>query len=122
MDISSPFLQMIPVLPTENMDRDIQWYLAHLGFEFLFGDDMYCGLGRDQMEIHLQWHANNEKDPIHEGSVIKLFVNDIEPLFQEFLERGTITSDKLRRNTPWGTHEFGFFDLNRNAIFVVQDV
>ncbi len=37
------------------------------------------------------------------------------------LKRSTVTKDKLRLNTPWKTHEFGFFDLNKNAIFFVQD-
>lgn len=118
---SASFLQMIPVLPSEDVKRDIKWYASQLGFELLFGDEMYCGLRRENMEIHLQWHANTEEDPIHEGSVIKLFVDKIEPFYEEFVERGTIPPEKLRRNTPWGTHEFGFFDLNRNAIFIVQD-
>jgi hypothetical protein len=24
-------------------------------------------------------------------------------------------------NTPWKTNEFGFYDLNNNAIFIVED-
>ncbi|MEM7511998.1 MAG: hypothetical protein AAF388_13775 [Bacteroidota bacterium] len=46
----------------------------------------------------------------------------IQPLFKEFVERGTVPPEKLRMNTPWGTHEFGFYDLNKNAIFIVQDI
>jgi hypothetical protein len=24
-------------------------------------------------------------------------------------------------NNPWNTHEFGFFELNKNAIFIMED-
>ena len=54
--------------------------------------------------------------------MIKLFVRDIMPLFEEFVARETITPNRLRRETPWRTHEFGFYNLNGNAIFVVQDL
>lgn len=122
MSEKSRFLQMIPVLPSADIKRDVAWYAQHTGFEWSFGDDMYCGLVRDGLEIHLQWHADNEDDPLLGGSVIKLFVNRIEPYFEEFIERGTVQADGLRKNTPWGTHEFGFFDPNKNAVFLVQDV
>ncbi len=112
---------IIPVLPSTDIKRDLVWYAKHTGFEYYFGDDMYAGLRRDNLEFHLQFHHGNEEDPIIGGSVMKVFVADIKPYFEEFLERGTISKDKLRMNTPWGTHEFGFFDLNDNAVFIVQD-
>lgn len=67
-------------------------------------------------------HADTLEDPLLGGSVIRLFVKNITPIFKEFMERGTVNKDKLRLNTPWGTHEFGFYDLNNNAIFIVEDV
>lgn len=116
------FIQIEPVLPSQNIERDLIWYEKHTGFQRKFGDHMYVGIERDGVYIHLQWHADTEEDPLLGGSVIKLFVKDIQPIFQEFVKRGTISEEKLRKNTPWGTHEFGFYDLNKNAIFVVQDV
>lgn len=115
------FLEITPVLPSLDIKRDIEWHQKHTGFEPIFGDDMYAGLKREHLFIHLQWHADTKEDPLLGGSVIKIFVNDIQPLYKEFMGRGTITKDKLLMNTPWGTHEFGFYDLNQNAIFVVQD-
>ena len=119
---TSNFLQIEPVLPSSNIQRDIKWHEKYTGFQFKFGDSMYAGIERDGLYIHLQWHADIEDDPLLGGSVIKIFVKDIQPLFEEFVKRGTITKNKLQKNTPWGTHEFGFYDLNKNAIFVVQDV
>ncbi len=83
---------------------------------------MYAVLRRQHLHVHLQWHADTVDDPLLGGSVMKVFVGNIKPLFEEFVSRGTVASDKLRLNTPWNTHEFGFYDLNRNAIFFVEDV
>ncbi|MEL6276530.1 MAG: VOC family protein [Bacteroidota bacterium] len=114
-------LEITSVLPTNDLQRDLKWYAEKVGFETRYHDDMYAVLKRENVYLHLQWHADTEDDPLNGGSVIKIFVRDIEPYFKEFVERGTIQPEKLRRNTPWGTHEFGFYDLNQNAIFVVQN-
>jgi hypothetical protein len=74
------------------------------------------------MELHLQWHADTDDDPLLGGSVIRIFVEDIHPVFEELVKRGAVKKENLRMNTDWGTHEFGFFDPNKNAIFFVQDV
>ena len=112
----------VAVLPTDDLDRDIKWYAEYTGFVKRFINDGYAGLYRDGMEIHLQWHAGTEDDPVNGGSVVKFFVTDLEAVFKEFVERGTVKEHKLHKNTPWGTHEFGFFDPNNNAIFFVEDL
>ena len=61
-------------------------------------------------------------DPLLGGSVIRIFVRDVEPLVKEFIERGIVTKEKYNANTPWNTKEFGFYDLNKNTIFIVQDL
>lgn len=119
---SSGFLGVVPVLPTSDMLRDVAWYERQLGFEHRGGDAMYAVLRRDKLFVHLQWHADTEDDPLLGGSVIKFFVPDIQPVFDEMVERGTVALSKLRMHTDWGTHEFGCYDPNRNAIFFVQDV
>jgi len=115
-------LYIIPVLPSSDIERDLKWHETFTGFTYSFGDKGYVGLKRDNLELHLQFHHGNKEDPILGGSVIKIFVSDIQSYFEEFVKRGTITKDKLRHNTAWGTHEFGFYDLNNNGIFIVQDV
>ena len=115
------FLQIEPVMPSRNIEKDIAWYDQYLGFKPQSFDDMYAVLKRDHLYIHLQWHADNEDDPLLGGSVIKLFVKGIDQFFEEFVKRGAVNPDKLRKNTPWGTHEFGFYDLNKNAIYIVED-
>ena len=83
---------------------------------------MYAVLKREDIYIHLQWHADTDDDPLLGGSVIRIFVKNITSIFNEFVERKTVTTDKLRLNTDWNTNEFGFYDLNKNAIFIVEDI
>lgn len=114
-------LNLTPVLPSANIERDIKWYEEKTGFIAVHHDAMYAVLNRDKLRIHLQWHANTQDDPLNAGSVVKIFVKNIRPLFDEFVARKTVPKDKLRLNTPWKTHEFGFYDPNNNAIFFVED-
>jgi hypothetical protein len=120
--IETEFLQIIPVLPSQDIKRDIAWYIEKTGFEPYFSDKMYAILYRENLVIHLQWHADTPDDPLLGGSVVRIFVKNIKPLFDEFVKRGTVTEDKFRANTPWGTNEFGFFDLNNNAVFIAEDI
>ena len=119
---STTFLNIIPVLPSSNLERDIAWYNEKTGFKEYFSDKLYAVLYRVNLSIHLQWHADTMSDPLLGGSVIRIPVKNIRPLFDEFVQRGTVTKDAFKANTPWKTNEFGFFDLNKNAIFIMEDI
>ena len=120
--METKLIDVIPVLPSSNINRDTRWYKDKAGFELASKNDMYAVLKRGKLGIHLQWHADTKDDPLLGGSVIRIFVKNIKPLFEEFVERGTVEKDKLRVNTQWGTNEFGFYDLNNNALFIVEDI
>lgn len=120
--MSSQILAITPVLPSANIIRDIAWYEKQTGFRPIFSNDLYAVLQREDFYLHLQWHADTTEDPLLGGSVIRLTVNNIDSYLAEFVRRGTVTPEKIRRNTPWETHEFGFYDLNNNAIFLAEDV
>lgn len=122
MTESVRLLGMVPVLPSSDLERDIQWYAEKTGFVSASSDRMYAILRRNKQSIHLQWHANTIDDPLLGGSVVRIFVEQIQLLFEEFVERGTIDADKLQMGTAWGTNEFGIFDLNKNALFFVEDL
>lgn len=114
--------EIVPVLPSANIARDVAWYQDKVGFELISSDGMYAILKWEKLFIHLQWHADTPDDPLLGGSVIRIFTTNIQPIFDELVERGTVTPDKLRFDTPWNTHEFGFYDLNNNAVFIVEDI
>ncbi|MCP9199481.1 glyoxalase/bleomycin resistance/extradiol dioxygenase family protein [Gramella sp. GC03-9] len=116
------FLEISPVLPSQDIDRDVKWYQEKLGFKLLHKDSKYAVIRRANICIHLQWHADTEEDPLLGGSVIKIFVKNLMPIFEELVERKTIKKEKLRLNTAWKTNEFGLYDLNNNSIFFVEDI
>lgn len=120
--MNTTFLHTVPVLPTTDIARDVRWYEEKMGLQVYFADTMYAVLYRDNLILHLQWHADTVDDPLLGGSVVRVLVKNIQPLFEEFVQRGTVEPDKMRINTPWKTNEFGFFDLNQNAIFFEEDV
>ena len=121
MESGTKFLTIIPVLPSSDIARDLAWYEEKTGFKTVFYDNMYALLQRENLCIHLQWHADTEEDPLLGGSVIRIFVKNIRFLFDEFVKRGTVNKNEFVANTPWRTNEFGFYDLNKNAIFMVED-
>ena len=119
--MTTEFLSIIPVLPSADLERDIDWYKEKLGFEIYFSDKMYAVLYRENICLHLQWHADTPDYPLLGGSVIRIYVKNIAPLFDELVERGAVTQESLKINTPWKTNEFGFYDPNNNSIFIMED-
>ncbi len=121
--MSTKLVKIIPVLESADIDRDIAWYKEKTGFELSFSHDkMYAGLYRDDLEIHLQWHASTKDDPMNGGAVIRIDVKNIKPLFEEFKQRGAVNENDFRANTPWRTNEFAIHDLNSNAIFISEGI
>ena len=115
------FLAIIPVLSTSDLDRDVAWYEEKTGFRNVTKQEGYAIMRRENMEFHLQYHHGTDEDPVLPG-VMRIWVKGILPLFEELVQRGTVTPEKLRMKTPLGTNEFGFYDLNKNAVFVMEDV
>lgn len=120
--MTTEFLNISPVLPSADIARDVDWYEKKTGFEVYFANSMYAVLHRSGIWIHLQWHADTASDPLPGGSVIRIFVKNLRPLFEEFVRRGTVTTEAFKSGTAWNTNEFGFFDLNKNAIFIAEDL
>ena len=119
MQLSNNIQALIPVLPSSDISRDVDWYNQMLGFQAIYIEDGYAVLGRDAFRIHLQWHANTVTDPIV-GSFLKIVVQDIQLSFDHFSGPLQLKPEQLQRHTPWNTHEFGCYDLNKNAIVFVQ--
>src|SRR5690606_21810983 len=113
---------IIPVLPSADIVRDIAWYEEKTGFKPIYQDKMYAVLQRENLYLHLQWHADTADDPLLGGSVIRIFTKNIQPLFRELVERGAVHSSKFVSNTRWNTNEFGFYDLKVDSIFVIEEV
>ena len=118
--MKTEFLGITPLLAGRDISRGLNWYEKYVGFETLHRDEMYAMTHRAHMSIHLQWRTDTEDDPFLGGSVVKIFVKDLMPIFEELIGRRTIERNRLRPHSDWNTHEFGFYDLNNNAIFFAE--
>lgn len=124
--METKFVRIIPVLSSADVPKDIAWWDEKAGFLKAFdtgggpGVPRYACVGRQGIYIHLQWHAGGEGDPI-ERSAIRIEVENILPLFEEMVSRGTVAPGAFRGKTAWGTNEFGFYDLNGNAVFFFEE-
>lgn len=107
--MNTELICIVPVLPSSNIGRDIDWYNEKTGFISYFSNDMYAVLYKKNLFLHLQWHANTADDPLLHGSVIRIVVKNIQPIFEDFIKRDTIAHDAMKLNTPWETIEFGFY-------------
>ncbi|MFK8055562.1 MAG: VOC family protein [Saprospiraceae bacterium] len=110
----------VPVLPSADIERDVKFYVEGLGFTEVFSDKLYALLRRQNLELHLQWHAGTEDDPLLGGSVVRLISDDVDAYYKVVVDQGIITASHAPKKTAWGTYKFGFFDLNKNSVFIVK--
>ena len=114
------FLGIVPVIPSQNIKRDIDWYGRKVGFEAAHHNELYAVLRRDRLRIHLQWHADTNADPLLGGSGVKVFVDDIQPIFEELEKMGTVSMEAIQCQTRWNTMNLGFSILIRMASFLCR--
>lgn len=123
------FKAVHPVLPSKDVSSAIDFYVRRLGFELLFQDvdpdseeePRYAGVGRDQVELHLQWHDPEEWSAV-ERPLLRFVVADVEALFEEYRSRDVFHSRTAIRDTPWGTREFAFYDGDSNGLTFYRDL
>jgi catechol 2,3-dioxygenase-like lactoylglutathione lyase family enzyme len=114
-----------PVLPSKDVPQAVAWYVHKLGFHMEFVDDpsgpRYAGLRRDDVALHLQWHDEAEWERV-ERPMLRLRVDDVAALFQEYRDKGVFHEHTDLRKTDWGTEEFAFFDRDMNGLTFYRDL
>ncbi len=113
------FQRVSPVLAVRNVSDAIDFYTKKLGFE-LKGTDRpqdpkYATVGRDEVRLNLQWH--DAADFTGEGPELRFLVDDVDGLFEEYRTKDVFHARTALQDTPWGTREFAFFDLDGNGLF-----
>ncbi|MEQ9231961.1 MAG: hypothetical protein RIF46_14860, partial [Cyclobacteriaceae bacterium] len=116
------FRHMNPVFASQDVRRDITWYEEKLGFKKVFdsGDEPlnYAGVTRQGLFLHMQYQFPKDMW----SSDLRIEVRNIQPLFQEYLNRGLVKEEAMKLNTAWGTNEFGLFDPSGNRIHFYEDI
>jgi catechol 2,3-dioxygenase-like lactoylglutathione lyase family enzyme len=110
------FKETHPILGTRDIQRAIEFYTQQLGFKLAFKDNAdspnYVGFRRDAVELHMQFQFEFEMGTIR----LRFLVEDPDALFDEYRQRGVACNPNGVHDTPWGTREFAFYDLDRNAL------
>ena len=124
---SVQFRAIHPVLPVRDIETAVQYYVERLGFHLAFRDrsaaSTYVGLRRDSVELHLQWHDEADFKDVEAGTLmLRFFITDPETLFDEYRTKGVFHNQTQLRDTPWGTREFAFFDLNGHGLTFYRDL
>ncbi len=130
MEKKCQFLAVHPVLPVRNVRSAIDYYVRRLGFHLLFQDrveepsakpPLYAGVGRDSVELHLQWHDEDSFDVVEKLS-LRFAIADIDALFADYQQQNVFHDATALRETAWGTREFAFYDPDGNGLTFYCDL
>ncbi len=98
------FKAINPVIPVRDMQDALLFYEGKLGFEKVFDDASargapisYAGVRRGGLCLHLQTMAPDE-DPTM--PLIRIQVENIEPLYEEYEAQGVITGSLAAKPPP----------------------
>jgi catechol 2,3-dioxygenase-like lactoylglutathione lyase family enzyme len=115
-----------PILPVKNILEAVDYYITRLGFTLGFKDagdnPNYAGVRRDGVEIHLQWHSEEEWSNGLTAQMFRIYGDEVDVLFEEYKTKDVFHSRTTLRNTDWGTKEFAFYDLNNNGLTFYRDL
>jgi catechol 2,3-dioxygenase-like lactoylglutathione lyase family enzyme len=123
-------LAVVPVLMSRDVGAAVAFY-RRLGFELEFQDTpaqpRYAGIVREGVILHLQWQDASHWANTLDRPMYRFPVRDLDALYAEFASAGALpvpnTSPYAKpADTPWGTREFHFYDIDGNGLqFVAQD-
>jgi len=113
-----------PVLMVRDVEASLSFF-AQLGFSRTFGatedNPNYAGVRRDAVELHVQWHDQEQWRYDVERPTYRFVVNDVDALHAEF-QRSVPTLPLTHvMDTDWGTREFHVRDPDGNGLQFYQD-
>jgi hypothetical protein len=112
-----------PKLPMRDKAMTREYYINQLGFQvFGTGDfDGYLMIHKDGVEIH--FFAFRDLDPRENYGQVYIRTNDINGLYQSFLDKGVAIHPNGHLETkPWGQREFSLLDPDNNLLTFGQGI
>ena len=116
-------MKMVPLFKCRNMKDAITFYTGILDFELKYpgasAEDWVVDLANGEAELQL---TILENDRVF-GSVVNVWVGDVDGLFKKYIDRGLDVSDKANSpvhqrplNQTWRTREFYVTDYDGNTL------
>ncbi len=122
-------MKFVPLFKVRDMRKAIAHYTVVLDFRMTWPDDTpdspVVDLGHDEMELQITTYENERLF----GSVVNVWVDDVDGLFAKYIGRGLDTSGKP--NSPvhqgpvdqtWGRREFYVTDADGNTLRFCQNI
>jgi hypothetical protein len=112
-----------PKIPMRNKTITKEYYINKLGFEdFGMADyDEYLMIQKDNIQIH--FFEFKELDPKENYGQVYIRTDDIEKLYQFFLEsKIAIHPAGTLQTKPWGQKEFSILDPDNNLLTLGQSI
>lgn len=112
-----------PKLPMRDKEVTKHFYLNKLGFRILGDHDFesYLMVHRDNIQIH--FFEFKELDPQENYGQVYIRTNDIDILYQSFLDNKIdIHPNGKLQTKPWGQKEFSILDPDSNLLTFGQNI
>ncbi|MDT8322047.1 MAG: hypothetical protein RQ826_16140 [Xanthomonadales bacterium] len=111
-----------PVIMSSNVRKTID-FLSMIGFRVQFQDNpedpKYAGMGRDSVEVHIQWNDLSGIPPGTDRPTLRFVVDDVDAMAEEMVRNGF--SGIRPFSSSWGTYEFHLQDHDRNGFQFYAD-
>lgn len=105
------FSHFASVLPTQDLEKSINFYCNQLNFEltFTWNDPVeYAVLKRGDVNIHLTKRQDNI-EPSSQHTALYVFVHDVDDVYQEFISNGVKISNPIA-NLDYHMRDFDIED------------
>ncbi len=110
-----------PKLPMRNKSITRNYYINQLDFQEIGDYESYLMVKKDNIEIH--FFEFKELDPKENYGQVYIRTNDIENLYQSFLDnKVAIHINGSLKTQPWGQKEFALLDPDHNLLTFGQSI
>jgi len=117
-------MKIVPLFKCRNLKQAIAFYTGVLDFELKYGvEDTDSWGGADLVKAGAELQLTTHESESLYGSVVNIWVDDVDGLFKKYVERGLDTSHKKQSpvhqgplDQTWGTREFYVTDNDGNTL------
>lgn len=115
-------MKIIPLFKVRNMKEAISFYTGVLDFELKY-PEAYSEDGADLVKENIELQLTTHEGDYLFGSVVNIWVDEVDNLFKKYLERGLDNSHKKQSpvhqgptDQTWGNREFYITDKDGNTL------
>lgn len=121
--LKNMLIDINPKLPMRDQSATKEFYVKKLGFQQLGNADFegYLMIRKDDVQIHFL--EFKEIDPKENYGQIYIRTNDIDSLYQSFLDNNvSVHPNGALQTKPWGQKEFSILDPDNNLLTFGQNL